>query len=380
MALAFPSGSPSWEAGVARILDDPDVVRIAFQPIVDLSRGDVTGYEALARFACEPLAGPDVWLERARALGLGDRLEGILVERALAARPGLPPNAFLTVNVSAHGIFSTEVRSRLLIDDLKGVIIEITEEAPVASYEGLREVLSPARERGAMVAVDDAGSGYAGLQQLLCVRPELVKLDRSLVTGIDTDPAKRALVQMLGRFVGELDAWLLAEGIESESELEALIDLGVPLGQGYRLGRPAPGFEAVGADVVTLIRERSSLKDAETLLPLVEPVPSMRWDGPSTRTTPAVPFAASVDAAGRPVALHHHDDAFGDAGPASRRLLLIQLHDDPAEVVLRAVVREGPDRLAPLVLCDYEGRYVGLLAIDRLAEVLARARRNTALA
>jgi EAL domain-containing protein (putative c-di-GMP-specific phosphodiesterase class I) len=118
------------------------------------------------------------------------------------------------------------------------VVLEVTEHAPIDSYAGLSDALTGLRGH-VRIAVDDAGAGYAGLQHILQIRPDIVKLDISPVRDLDTDPVRRALISGMVSFARDAGFVLLAEGIETESELVALRALGVSLGQGYLLGRPA---------------------------------------------------------------------------------------------------------------------------------------------
>jgi hypothetical protein len=149
----------------------------------------------------------------------------------------------------------------------------LTEEQAISDPDAMRRDLARLRDRGAMIALDDAGSGYSGLQRLLALRPELMKLDRSLVDGIHEDEAKRACVEMLIVLASRLGSWLLAEGIEQPGELRELIKLGVPLGQGFLLGRPADPWASLGAQ--TTARIRVAYRDASGrahISALVEPV------------------------------------------------------------------------------------------------------------
>ncbi len=118
-------------------------------------------------------------------------------------------------------------------------MLELTEHTQLVGDGAAAAVLDHVRAAGGLVAMDDAGTGYAGLSTLLSLRPDIVKLDRELITGIDQDPVKRAMVELFGELAGRMDAWILAEGIETLAELDAVIGLGIPLGQGYALARPA---------------------------------------------------------------------------------------------------------------------------------------------
>jgi EAL domain-containing protein (putative c-di-GMP-specific phosphodiesterase class I) len=121
------------------------------------------------------------------------------------------------------------------------VVVEITEHELVADGERLHATLQELRSRGARVAVDDAGAGYAGLRQLMTLRPDLIKLDRGLVEDVAADEAKQALVECFVRFAERTDARVCAEGVESLEDLVVLARLGVSYGQGYVIARP--GFE-----------------------------------------------------------------------------------------------------------------------------------------
>jgi EAL domain-containing protein (putative c-di-GMP-specific phosphodiesterase class I) len=122
--------------------------------------------------------------------------------------------------------------------DLRRLVLEITERSPVSCYDELNAVLAPLRDRGMRVAVDDTGAGYASFSHVLRLRPDVVKLDRSLISSIDTDPAQRSLVIAVALLALDLGATLTAEGVETEAQARALADLGVDHGQGFHLGRP----------------------------------------------------------------------------------------------------------------------------------------------
>src|SRR5687767_1693627 len=239
------------------LLADPDDLTLVFQPIVDLAAATIAGYEALARFP--GTAGPDVWFAAAAEAGLAAELEALAIHKALDAVPDLPANTFLTVNVSPHILGSAPVQAALAArTDLHRVVVELTEHTPVHDLAALRRQCDELRERGALIALDDAGSGYSGLQQLAALRPQIVKLDRALVSDADSDPVRMALAEMVGEFAGRIDAWLLAEGMETAAELAAFMRLGVPLGQGWVLGRPTPEFAPLSPAVVQLVTAQAA--------------------------------------------------------------------------------------------------------------------------
>jgi EAL domain-containing protein (putative c-di-GMP-specific phosphodiesterase class I) len=229
-----------WEGRIRAVLEGTDEIATVFQPIVDLSTGRVKGLEALSRFPSAPVRTPDVWFAEAARVGLGQELEILAVESALAFLPRIPAPVFLAVNVSPEVVVSKRLREVLRPVSEGQVVLEITEHAPVNDYPRLRAAISGLRDRGVGLAVDDAGAGYASLRHILQLTPDLVKLDISITRGVDTERGQRACASALVTFAREIEAAITAEGIETESELEALRQLGVGLGQGYFLGRPAP--------------------------------------------------------------------------------------------------------------------------------------------
>jgi EAL domain-containing protein (putative c-di-GMP-specific phosphodiesterase class I)/CheY-like chemotaxis protein len=223
---------------------DGEGLSVAFQPIVELGSGTVVGVEALARFAHEPIRTPDVWFAEARELGLAEQLELLAVQRGLEVLEHVPGDWFVSVNVSPDTAMSDKLGALLAEVPAHRVVLELTEHDEVSDYEWLRPWLDRHREQGVRIAVDDAGAGYAGLQHILHLTPDILKLDLQLIRGIDTDVARRALARCLVDFAGEIGAAVLAEGVASIAELETLRSVGVTLGQGYYLGRPAADLPA----------------------------------------------------------------------------------------------------------------------------------------
>ena len=242
-------------AEVEALFDEAGAVTPVFQPLVALATGQVSGYEALTRFRQPPKRFPDQWFLLAQRVGLGGKLEAFAIQKALET-PGRPKGAYLSLNLSPSTLNDPDVQ-QVLPADLTGLVIEVTEHE-LASDEGqLKEDLGALRERGARIAVDDAGAGYAGLQQLMRVMPDLIKLDRSLVQNLDTDPAKQALVDAFVRFGRRTGAQVVAEGIETEEELRTLADLDVSYGQGYFLAKPAPPWAQISPWVAEKLLRRS---------------------------------------------------------------------------------------------------------------------------
>jgi EAL domain-containing protein (putative c-di-GMP-specific phosphodiesterase class I) len=214
-----------------------------FQPIVDLATERTVGYEALTRF--DDGERPDLCFANAAAVGLGIPLESACLRAAQHDAIALPAGAWLSLNVSPALAIAQLPLIAALESSERDLVLEITEHAQIASYAGLMAALDCLRSH-ARIAVDDAGVGYSGLQHILEIRPDIVKLDIALVRGVDGDPVRRALISSMVLFAVEAGSTLLAEGIETAAELATLRALGVPLGQGFLLGRPAP-IEAIVA-------------------------------------------------------------------------------------------------------------------------------------
>jgi EAL domain-containing protein (putative c-di-GMP-specific phosphodiesterase class I)/ActR/RegA family two-component response regulator len=218
---------------------------IVFEPIVDLKSGKIAGIEALTRFSAEPRRTPNLWFDEAWDLGLGLDLELAVVQAALDTARGREPDVFLTVNVSPQTAVSDRFPQLLAHDFPGSLVIELTEHAVVEDYDMLIRSLDPLRQRGVRVAVDDAGAGYASLRHVLRVKPDFIKLDISLVSGIDEDRSKSSLAESITQFARESRAKVIAEGIETHSQLGCIAALGVSYGQGHLYGRPCP-FESIG--------------------------------------------------------------------------------------------------------------------------------------
>jgi EAL domain-containing protein (putative c-di-GMP-specific phosphodiesterase class I)/CheY-like chemotaxis protein len=224
-----------------------DSLWMVFQPIVDLGTGDVLGMEALARFRVEPPRPPDAWFAEAASVGLRVDLEIAAVEAALAQLDRLPSGAYLTVNVSPQAVISGAFLEALQQMPVEKLVIEMTEHAEVTDYVSLNRRLDQLRQRGGRLAVDDAGAGFANFRHILQISPEFIKLDITLTRNIDTDRGRRALAAAIISFASEMGAAIIAEGIETRSEMDVLRSLGVTLGQGYYLGRPG-SLDGVTAD------------------------------------------------------------------------------------------------------------------------------------
>ncbi len=157
---------------------------------------------------------------------------------ALAGFGELPAGITMSINASPDTIASGRLWGALDRANLHRTIVEVTEHAHVADHAPLDRRLAELRRVGVRIAIDDAGAGYSGLQQIVQVAPDLIKMDMSLTRGIDGDGARRALASAMVYYARETGATIVAEGIETQEELATLRTLGAARGQGYLLGRP----------------------------------------------------------------------------------------------------------------------------------------------
>lgn len=221
-----------------RWLIDARAVAIVYQPIRALATGRVVGYEALSRFGGTDHGPVEEIFVCARSLGLGLELELAAAAEALCDLPDIP--GYLAVNLSPATLLDDNALSLLERAPPERLVIELTEHDAVADYGRLRERLSILRSRGVRIAADDIGAGFAGLRHIAELKPDILKLDRSMIGGIVSGSIHRHLVSAMVAFARDEDSQLVAEGIETHDELAVLGDLGVELGQGYLLGRPLP--------------------------------------------------------------------------------------------------------------------------------------------
>lgn len=208
-----------------------------FQPVCDLTTGQIVGYECLSRFQA-PIPTARLFAEAA-IVGRLRELELATLRVALEAARGLPRACWVSVNVSAALLTETTELVRLIGGVRHRIVLELSEHEAIEDYEPIGAALATLG-RGIDLAVDDAGAGFASLRHILEVRPRYVKLDIGLVLGVASDATRRALIAGLVHFAHDAGFTLIAEGIETEADLAALRNLGVELGQGYLLGRPEP--------------------------------------------------------------------------------------------------------------------------------------------
>jgi EAL domain-containing protein (putative c-di-GMP-specific phosphodiesterase class I) len=247
---------------VRRILRDRSI-RTLFQPIVRLPWRKILGFEALSR-------GPEgSYLETADNLfgfteraGMLGEVEMLCVDRALANAKKLPEGAILFLNLSMLGLEYIESEEPGLTGRVKEAgrspmecVLEITERTYAESADRLRERVAELRKNGFRIAIDDMGTGYSALHVLAELQPEFIKLDKMLVRDLPDEPIKRNLVSAITTFAKDSRSVVIAEGVETEDEVEVLTELGVELQQGYFFGFPEPVEKLKNTNVLTFKRE-----------------------------------------------------------------------------------------------------------------------------
>jgi PAS domain S-box-containing protein len=228
-------------ARIEQALDDPAAMYVVLQPIVDIDGQRIAGMEALARFNATPQRTPDLWFAEAWEVGLGIDLELHAIDLACRRLPELPAHGYLSINLSAQTLTDPRLLAMLsgLGDQARRVVVEVTEHTAIDDYSVVADVLDRIRAMGARLAVDDAGAGYASMQHILRLRPDIIKLDRSIIADNDIDPARFALIGAMANFAVSLGMVVIAEGVETSGELAALTENQICHAQGYYLARPA---------------------------------------------------------------------------------------------------------------------------------------------
>lgn len=224
---------------IQSVIDDARFT-IHYQPIFRIQDHDLVGHEALTRFMAEPVRSPDQWFDEAIDIGLNVQLELAVIRRILADLHRFPSGTYLSINISPETILRGDIQNHFVGVPHHRIVLEVTEHTSVGDYDMISRMLEPLRSLGVRVAVDDAGSGYASFRHILRLKPDIIKLDASLIHQIDKDPGSRALAAAIVRFAEQTDCIVVAEGVETKSELAVLLALDINKAQGYLLGRPQP--------------------------------------------------------------------------------------------------------------------------------------------
>ena len=372
-----PLGDPS---GIIEQLEhEPADVEIRFNAIADLKRGVPAGYEAVFRIGDAPAPlPPHGWSEQVHVQAAG-YVEARLVSLALEARDRLPESAFLAVDVSAQALCGDELPDLLRgAGRLERLVLVVADHTHRVPSHAIRPVIDAVREAGGMVGVDETGSGYASLRQVLAMRPDFVRVGADFVVEVDRDQAKGAVVETLAALASRIDAWVIACGIPGRPELAALRRMGIPLGQGPMFGPPSSEIGPLPDLVAEAIRQTDPPVAAETTVAsLVEARPALSWGATLDEIAdaflddPRHDVIVLVDERSRPLALAERAALL--RGEAYERPVMRITPTSPMKAVARrAAARPPMERFHPLVACDRRGVYLGLVRVEQLLDALAQ--------
>jgi EAL domain-containing protein (putative c-di-GMP-specific phosphodiesterase class I) len=320
---------------VAHLVDRRGRCRLVFEPIADLARGTICGYEALERFP--GAIAPEDWRAEALRRGLEPDYDAFVVASVLAARESLPDGCFLALNVRPATLLRDAVKRAIgRAGRLDGLVIELVPRITKRDEPRLVACVAELREAGARFAVDHVGGEDGVLRHAALVRPELAKLEGTLVADLDALPDKRALLYEIARLAGRFGTALVARGVTRVEELEALLRLRVPLAQGPLIGVRAKTLTPVAFPLSRFVRERgAAMLEPGSLAPLVERAPA-------------------------------------PASPANAAAETFRVTDGLAAAAQRALLRPPERRFDPLVCRDASGDYAGVVPFERLVEALVR--------
>jgi len=371
-------------------------IAMVTQPIVDLRDGAIHAYEALARFGVPGDMSTGELFALAERVGMREELDLACLACGLELLPRRPPGTRLTVNVSSQLL--AEPRALELLEsrsDLHGLVLEITEEALVRDYAALGLALAPLVERGVRVAVDDMGAGYSGLRNAIDLHPSYLKLDRALVHGIDRDPKRAALVDALLRYAQHAGSHIVAEGVETEGELETLTRLGVPLAQGFLLARPGPPWPALARQPPPAPGGGPGASSAAPDVATVAPETTAEQAHARFAADPQLETLVVLDGERRVLGLltrHRllarlgHRFGFALYGQrsvlrvADRQCLALPAITPWPELSSRAMARPSESRHDAIVLLDADGRFLRHLTIRDLLDAAGARAGERALA
>lgn len=236
---------PGFGDNIARRRRIEDIINneslsLVFQPIVNLATGKIVAVEALSRFPEPPYQSAGTWFSEARSVNLGVSLELLAVRSALRYLPRIPDGCLLDINVGAEAIVTSDFRRIISHGDPSRIVLELTEDTEISDYQRLLNCFEQLKDTGFRIALDDTGAGFASFSHLVRLSPDVIKLDRDMIRGLDHDPVRHSLCAAVATFADDTGAMVIAEGIEQGAEAAALKELGIDFGQGFYLGRPGP--------------------------------------------------------------------------------------------------------------------------------------------
>jgi EAL domain-containing protein (putative c-di-GMP-specific phosphodiesterase class I)/CBS domain-containing protein len=387
------------------IIDRQEIMPV-FQPIASLTDGSVIGYEALSRGPHgSMLERPDALFSAAAEGDLVWELEYLCRTKALEKAKGIIASKMLFINVDPQIINDHRFQKGLTRELLQNycaeagnLIFEITEKTAISDYKNFCRILDNYKSQGYRIAIDDTGAGYSGLKTLAETRPHFIKVDMALVRDIDKDGLKQAMMKALHDISLITGSQIIAEGIETRDELDTLVSIGIPYGQGFYLQKPAPAFMDIAPGIRETIvainlgktGDRQRNPHALPVGEIVRPIPDI---APEMRVGQVLDYFASqpqvqglpVVKEGQPVGLVMKNELIaslaGNYGKAlymnrpvrllmNRRPLIVDYATPLGAVAERALARlEG--NVYDHILVEREGKYCGAVSVKRILEKLA---------
>jgi diguanylate cyclase (GGDEF)-like protein len=244
------------------ILSEKNIYTV-FQPIVSLRDGSVFGYEALTRGPVHTdMHSPQALFNCAERYGAIWELELLCRQKALEAvyNSNKQIKLFLNVNPNImHDIkfkqgFTKEYLNMFSIDP-ENIIFEITENQAINNITDFKKIVQNYKDQNYKIAIDDAGAGFSGLNMISEIHPHYIKLDMNLIRDVDKDPTKYALIKSMYEYTTMSNTFLIAEGIETESELQKLIEIGVHYGQGFYIKKPVSYIGPIDVEISKIIKD-----------------------------------------------------------------------------------------------------------------------------
>lgn len=383
------------------VVDTP-LLRSVYQPIVDLRNAEVLGWEALARGPRESyFHSPEILFDFAEEVGCLFKLERACRQQAIRGLGQLGGGRKLFLNIHPKTMGDPNFRSGQTLELLgehglspQDVVLEITERNTIKNFTMFHRTLDHYRTQGYLVAIDDMGTGYSGLSRVAQLRPDFMKVDMSLIRGIDANPVQRALIETLVTFADKIGSAVVAEGIETPTELSSLMSLGVHYGQGYYLALPAsPKPMPCQFEPVRPVRALQSARDWKCSIPvrdLAEPAPTVPPEAPVREVKAMLdssPISGAVVVAGhQPLGLvmsHNLDRQLGTYYGTSlyynkgvHKLMdpepLMVEGDTPVEMVAGRAMGRERFKLYDHIIVTEQGSFSGVVSVQKMLDALSR--------
>lgn len=378
-------------------------IHTVYQPIISLKNGSVLGYEALSRGPRDSMMeSPTTLFEAARMYDKLWELELLCRIRALENAAWMNNGYKIFLNVDPDIIHDEKFRQGFTKEFVQeyginpeNIVFEVTEKRSISDLAGFRKIITHYKDQGYKIAVDDAGAGYSGLNMITDIHPHFIKLDMNLIRDIDKTGLKYALVRNFNEFCQVTDIKLIAEGIETENELNALIDIGIEYGQGYLIQRPSEEIqyrnESLTREIITRNRKKELLYRSTPSTVMIGDISSLNPTiGPDTSGDEVKEiFTNNPALAGLPVCevdrllgLVMRDKFFAHLGTQygysifSKRPVRLLMDNRPLEVdfattmeaTSRLITARNNENIYDIIVVTKDGAYYGVVSVKDLLQ------------